>query len=202
MNKKKIGILVAVVVLLVVVVAAGFGITKLVTKEKPQDTLVEFVEALKNGDFEKATNLAADGTMGTLDIEEEDTESLEMMKLYFKNLSINVDNVSAKKEEATITATISNKDLGNIIELYINKALEIAKANIANPSSDTTASQEELMTYFKSLFDSDEVENVSNSVEVQLVKVDGQWRVVVDEKVRDAILPGLAELSQTPQEGK
>ncbi len=199
MNKKKIGIIVGIVVLLIVVVAVGFGITKLVTGEKPQDTLVEFVEALKSGDFEKATNLAADGTMGTLDIEESDTESLEMMKLYFKNLNVNVDNVSAKKEEATITATISNKDLGNIIELYINKALEIAKANISNPSEDTSASQEELMTYFKSLFDSNEVEIVSTPVEAKLVKADGQWKVVVDEKVRDAILPGLAEFNQATQ---
>ncbi len=202
MNKKKIGIIAGVVVLLIAIVAAGFGIIKLVTKEKPQDTLVEFVEALKNGDFEKATNLAADGTMGTLDIEEDDTESLEMMKLYFKNLSVNVDNASTKKEEATITATISNKDLGNIIELYINKALDIAKANLANPSSDTSASQEELMTYFKSLFNSDEVGIVSTPIEVKLVKVDGQWKVIVDEKVRDAILPGLAELNQSVQEAK
>ena len=55
--------------------------------------------------------------------------------------------------------------------------------------------ENQLKEYFKSQFESEEITNVTNTVDIVLNKVDGQWKVVVDENLRDALLPGLSEVS-------
>ena len=63
-------------------------------------------------------------------------------------------------------------------------------------SNQTEESMEtELLEYFKSQFDSEDIENVTTTVDVILNKVDGEWKVVIDENLRDALLPGLTDVS-------
>ena len=36
---------------------------------------------------------------------------------------------------------------------------------------------------------------LTTSVDIVLTKVDKEWKIVIDEALRDALLPGLSELS-------
>jgi hypothetical protein len=191
--KNKILKIVLAVVLVVVVVAAIVLVVTKVNDKKPADSVLSFTEALQNGDFDTAKSYTSDETWEALEIDTE-SDDLEMMTCYFKCLNVNVEEVTKSKDQAIVKVEFTNKNLKTIIQKYIQKALELAMSTI-NSSSSEDDMETQLLDYFKSLFDSDEIENVTTSVDVVLNKVDGEWKVVVTEELRDAMLPGLSELN-------
>ena len=194
MKNKVLKIVLGIIVIALVVALIVFGITKLLEK-KPENSIKSFVEALKNGDFVTAQYYASDETMSALEISEDnENEDLEMMKLYFKCLDVKVVDVTKAKNQAVVKVEITNKDLKTILQNYIQKALEIAMSKL-NSNQTEESMETELLEYFKSQFDSEDIENVTTTVDVILNKVDGEWKVVIDENLRDALLPGLTDVS-------
>ena len=49
----------------------------------------------------------------------------------------------------------------------------------------------ELEEYFKSLFEGETIETISTTIDVVLTKQEGKWKVVVDDILRDSLLPVL-----------
>lgn len=192
MKNKVLKIVLAILILAVVAVAVVFGILKLTTKN-PADSVTGLVECLKNGDFQGANVYVNGDNTEALGIDSE-TEDIEMIKLFFTNLNLNIVEVTKDKDQAIVKAEITNKDLNTIMQNYMKKALELAMSSI-NTSSTTEDMETQLQEYFKSQFTSTEIENVTTSVDIVLTKVDKEWKVVIDEALRDALLPGLSELS-------
>lgn len=192
MKNKVLKIVLAVLVLVVVIVAVVFGILKL-TAKNPADSVTGLVECLKNGDFQGANVYVNGDNTEALGIDSE-TEDIEMIKLFFTNLNLNIVEVTKDKDQAIVKAEITNKDLNTIMQNYMKKALELAMSSI-NTSSTTEDMETQLLDYFKSQFTSTEIENITTSVDIVLIKVDKEWKVVLDETLRDALLPGLSELS-------
>lgn len=192
MKNKVLKIVLAILILAVVAVAVVFGILKL-TAKNPADSVTGLVECLKNGDFQGANVYVNGDNTEALGIDSE-TEDIEMIKLFFTNLNLNIVEVTKDKDQAIVKAEITNKDLNTIMQNYMKKALELAMSSI-NTSSTTEDMETQLQEYFKSQFTSTEIENVTTSVDIVLTKVDKEWKVVIDEALRDALLPGLSELS-------
>lgn len=191
MKNKVLKIVLIAIAIVLVIALVVYGVVKLLEK-KPENSIQSFVEALKNGDFELAKTYTSDETMDALEISEDD--DLEMMKLYFKCIDLKILEVTKAKDQAVVKVEITNKDLKTILQNYIQKALELAMSQIN--SNETQESMEtELLEYFKSQFDSDEIQNITTTVDVVLNKVDGEWKVVIDETLRDALLPGLSEIN-------
>ena len=192
MKNKVLKIVLAILILAVVAVAVVFGILKL-TAKNPADSVTGLVECLKNGDFQGANVYVNGDNTEALGIDSE-TEDIEMIKLFFSNLNLNIVEVTKDKDQAIVKAEITNTDLNTIMQNYMKKALELAMSSI-NTSSTTEDMETQLQEYFKSQFTSTEIENVTTSVDIVLTKVDKEWKVVIDEALRDALLPGLSELS-------
>ena len=192
MKNKVLKIVLVILILAVVAVAVVFGILKL-TAKNPADSVTGLVECLKNGDFQGANVYVNGDNTEALGIDSE-TEDIEMIKLFFSNLNLNIVEVTKDKDQAIVKAEITNKDLNTIMQNYMKKALELAMSSI-NTSSTTEDMETQLQEYFKSQFTSTEIENVTTSVDIVLTKVDKEWKVVIDEALRDALLPGLSELS-------
>lgn len=192
MKNKVLKIVLAILILAVVAVAVVFGILKL-TAKNPADSVTGLVECLKDGDFQGANVYVNGDNTEALGIDSE-TEDIEMIKLFFSNLNLNIVEVTKDKDQAIVKAEITNKDLNTIMQNYMKKALELAMSSI-NTSSTTEDMETQLQEYFKSQFTSTEIENVTTSVDIVLTKVDKEWKVVIDEALRDALLPGLSELS-------
>ena len=178
----------AVILILLVVVCAAK-----IKASKPATALNNLVKELNNGNFKKAGEYCADNTMDLFGVDE-NIEDLEMVKLYYKNISIKVNKVTKSKDTAVINVEISNKDLGKILNNYMNKAKELALENL-NKKVTTKDMENQLLQYFKSQFEAEGIENVTTTVDVVLNKVDGKWKVVVDSNLRNAFLPGLYSLS-------
>lgn len=178
----------AVILILLVVVCAAK-----IKASKPATALNNLVKELNNGNFKKAGEYCADNTMDLFGVDE-NIEDLEMVKLYYKNIDIKVNKVTKSKDTAVINVEISNKDLGKILNNYMNKAKELALENL-NKKVTTKDMENQLLQYFKSQFEAEGIENVTTTVDVVLNKVDGKWKVVVDSNLRNAFLPGLYSLS-------
>ena len=178
----------AVILILLVVVCAAK-----IKASKPATALNNLVKELNNGNFKKAGEYCADNTMDLFGVDE-NIEDLEMVKLYYKNIDIKVNKVTKSKDTAVINVEISNKDLGKILNNYMNKAKELALENL-NKKVTTKDMENQLLQYFKSQFEAEGIETVTTTVDVVLNKVDGKWKVVVDSNLRNSFLPGLYSLS-------
>ena len=178
----------AVILILLVVVCAAK-----IKASKPATALNNLVKELNNGNFKKAGEYCADNTMDLFGVDE-NIEDLEMVKLYYKKINIKINKVTKAKDTAVINVEISNKDLGKILNNYMNKAKELALENL-NKKVTTKDMENQLLQYFKSQFEAEGIENVTTTVDVVLNKVDGKWKVVVDSNLRNAFLPGLYSLS-------
>ncbi len=198
-NNKLLVIICCAILAVVVVFGVVFGITKISKGGKnPADSVTGFIEALKNVEVEKAAGYTTDGNTGSLDLESNNEDAVEMVKLYFKNLQYSVKNTTKEKDTAAVTVEISNKDLKTIFAMYATKAYEIALSKLNGNSNTTELDMEtEMLEYFKTLFDSQEVQTVTNTVDVKLNKVDKEWKVVVDEALTDAMLPGINEVNES-----
>ena len=192
MKNKALKIILCIVVLVIVIAVIIFGIIKL-TAKNPTDSVTSFIEYLKSGDLNGAKEYTNESSLEMLGIDSE-TEDIEMVKLFFKNVNLNIVEVTKDSNQAIVKAEITNRDLKTIMQNYMQKALELAMSSI-NSSNTTEDMESQLQEFFKSQFESTQIENVTTSVDIVLTKVDGDWKIVLDENLRDAILPGLTEIS-------
>lgn len=192
MKNKALKIILCIIVLVIVIAVIIFGIIKL-TAKNPTDSVTSFIEYLKSGDLNGAKEYTNESSLEMLGIDSE-TEDIEMVKLFFKNVNLNIVEVTKDSNQAIVKAEITNRDLKTIMQNYMQKALELAMSSI-NSSNTTEDMESQLQEFFKSQFESTQIENVTTSVDIVLTKVDGDWKIVLDENLRDAILPGLTEIS-------
>ena len=192
MKNKALKIILCIVVLVIVIAVIIFGIIKL-TAKNPTDSVISFIEYLKSGDLNGAKEYTNESSLEMLGIDSE-TEDIEMVKLFFKNVNLNIVEVTKDSNQAIAKVEITNRDLKTIMQNYMQKALELAMSSI-NSSNTTEDMESQLQEFFKSQFESTQIENVTTSVDIVLTKVDGDWKIVLDENLRDAILPGLTEIS-------
>lgn len=192
MKNKALKIILCIVVLVIVIAVIIFGIIKL-TAKNPTDSVTYFIEYLKSGDLNGAKEYTNESSLEMLGIDSE-TEDIEMVKLFFKNVNLNIVEVTKDSNQAIAKVEITNRDLKTIMQNYMQKALELAMSSI-NSSNTTEDMESQLQEFFKSQFESTQIENVTTSVDIVLTKVDGDWKIVLDENLRDAILPGLTEIS-------
>ena len=192
MKNKALKIILCIVVLVIVIAVIIFGIIKL-TAKNPTDSVISFIEYLKSGDLNGAKEYTNESSLEMLGIDSE-TEDIEMVKLFFKNVNLNIVEVTKDSNQAIVKVEITNRDLKTIMQNYMQKALELAMSSI-NSSNTTEDMESQLQEFFKSQFESTQIENVTTSVDIVLIKVDGDWKIVLDENLRDAILPGLTEIS-------
>lgn len=192
MKNKALKIILCIVGLIIVIAVIIFGIIKL-TAKNPTDSVTSFIEYLKSGDLNGAKEYTNESSLEMLGIDSE-TEDIEMVKLFFKNVNLNIVEVTKDSNQAIVKVEITNRDLKTIMQNYMQKALELAMSSI-NSSNTTEDMESQLQEFFKSQFESTQIENVTTSVDIVLTKVDGDWKIVLDENLRDAILPGLTEIS-------
>lgn len=192
MKNKALKIILCIVVLVIVIAVIIFGIIKL-TAKNPTDSVTSFIEYLKSGDLNGAKEYTNESGLEMLGIDSE-TEDIEMVKLFFKNVNLNIVEVTKDSNQAIVKVEITNRDLKTIMQNYMQKALELAMSSI-NSSNTTEDMESQLQEFFKSQFESTQIENVTTSVDIVLIKIDGDWKIVLDENLRDAILPGLTEIS-------
>lgn len=185
------------IIAIIVVIAIIILLTAMIAvSSDPKKSLDGLLMNLKAGDFEKAQEYLSDDESLT-----DTTLDDETQKLLFNKLSWNIKKVTKEKDKATIVVEIKNKDFKTIIKNYTDRALEDAKnsakeaigSGSANIATDSTSQRTKLKQYFIDELNKDDVATTSSEIVINAVKVDNKWKIVSDDNLVNALLPGFEE---------
>lgn len=183
------------IILVILAIFAVFFISNKIIESNISKSLVLFVEGLTSVNTQNASQYVTEDTVSFLSFEPI-PENQELMSVFTKYLSVDIINVSKKSDEAIVRAKIKNKDFETILSKYMQKVVE---SNIQN--TELKISEEELkgmiISYFKEQFDSSENAIIETKVDVRMIKKDGKWKIIVDDNFRDALFPGLRNITNS-----
>ena len=187
-GKKATWIPTVIAVVIVLVIAAILTIM-IITTSAPKKSLDSLLTNLKAGDFEKAQEYLS----GEMDLSTDDLEG-EAQKLLFEKLDWKIDKVSENDDNtATIEVEITTKDFQTIVNNYMQKALEAVKGAITGGGSTESFSSEDFEKYFIEELKNEEIQATTTNATINAVKEDKDWKIVSDEDLINALLPGLEE---------
>lgn len=182
-SKKTHWVATAITIIAVLAVAALLTYM-IVTSSDPKKTVDGFLTNLKAGDFAKAQEFVS-GDEDLLSDEEFDDETKALL---FDKLSWKVTKVTKEDSEATVEVEVTNKNFDTIISNCMKKLLEDFKAILNGASVEQNMDK-----YFTEELKNEQVETTTVTKTIQLVKEDKTWKVVSNDELVDALLPGLQE---------
>ncbi len=162
----------------------------MVTSSNPKKSVDGLLTNLKAGDFEKAQEfMTGDGLV------EEDAFNEEGEKYLFDKLSWKITNITEEKENATIELEITNKDFKTIITNYSQKILKLVFGG-ENITEETAGN------YLVEELKNEGVQITTATKTIQAVKEDGKWKIVGNDDLTNALLPGLQDAMNAFQAGE
>lgn len=173
-----IGRIITVVVVLAIAALLTFMI---VTSSDPKKSVDGFLTNLKAGDFEKAQEFISGEEL--LKDEEYDVET---KRLFFDKITWKVTKVTKENENATVEVEITNKDFKTVISNYMQKVLKLALGG-------ENITEEGIENYFIEELKNDQVQTMTQTKTIQLIKEDKKWKVVSNDELINTLLPGLQE---------
>ena len=190
-DQKKKWIPTAIVAIAVIAIIAVLTVMIVVSSD-PKKSLDGLLTNLRSGNFEKAQEyLSGDETELT------DTSlDEEAQKLLFEKLSWNIKKVTQENDKATIVVEIRNKDFQTVVNNYAKRALNAAKEAIGSGNTESI-SEQDFQQYFLEELKNEEIQTTTNEKTINAVKVDNKWKIVSDDDLVSAILPGLEEAINT-----
>lgn len=188
-KSKKTAWITTVVTVVVVLLVATLLTVMIVTSSVPKKSLDAFLTNLKAGDFEKAQEyLSGDFTLSTDDLDQ------ETQKLLFNKLNWEIGNVTENDDNtATIEVKITTKDFQTIINNYMQKALEAVRGAITGSGSDESFSSADFEKYFVEELQNEDIQTTTINTTVNAIKDGKTWKIVSDDSLVNALLPGLQE---------
>lgn len=178
---KKVSLITTVIAVVAIIAVVIILTILMVTSSSPKKSIDGLLTNLKAGDFEKAQEfISGEGVV------EENSFNEEAQKYLFNKLSWKITNITTEKENSTIELEITNKDFKTIIANYSQKILKLVFSgeNITEETSENYLTEE---------LKSEETQTTTITVTVQAVKEEGKWKIVGNEELINALLPGLQE---------
>lgn len=154
----------------------------------PEKALTSMLKDLKSGDIEgvnQYVNFEEISLKSALDMTESE-EFSEKDKAFYESLEWDVKSVKKENDTATIEIEATNKDYETIFKNYIQSMFQ-KFINNENISGD-----EELQLLLDEL-NKDTIGTRTVTENVTLTKVDGKWKITVDDNLMQVIYPGLEE---------
>ena len=156
--------------------------------ETAEEAVTAALTAMKNLDQETFSKY--------VDFEVPDSqEGAEEVKAMLENLSFQITSSEETEDSATVQADITNIDMSAVMQTYIGKAFALAFSGDGTELTEEDAS--------KMLMESiaENKENlVTTPVTIQLKKVEGNWKIDMDDSLQAAIYGGLSGLEEEEPE--
>lgn len=192
-NGKKSPVIPTVIVVVVVLLIAILLTVMIVTSSAPKKSLEALLTNLKAGDFTKAQEyVSGDLDLGTVNSNE------EAQKLLFDKLNWKINKVTEKDENnATVEVEITTKDFQTIINKLYERALNAVKGAITGDNNVESFSSADFEKYFIEELKNENIQTTTITTTVNAVKEDNKWKIVSDDALYNAVLPGLQEAVNT-----
>ena len=172
----------------VVVLALVVGIIYIVLPS-PARELQQMLKDLKAGNYDKVQQYVDYDKL--IDSSVMSTDNAEQSKLFFEDLEFTVKEVKQEGDTAKITLETTNKDFKSIVQKAVTKLVQ------KYFSSENAEIENVLIEELQN----ENVEKVTTTQTITVQKQDGKWKVVVDDNLKNAIFPGLAETLETLTNG-
>ena len=174
--KKWLGLLSVILMCITVLVGCG--------SQKPEDAVVASLEAVKTVNIEEYNTNTIDDVGLFADSDAWGDGEKQLLDIMFHNLSYTVQNTTVTGEEAIVTVEITSSNLENIISSALSKLIGSAMSG-GDMSEEEIAA--EMMNSMKEAAYSEDVEISTNTVEIQVVKSDGKWKVKMTDTLLNAL---------------
>lgn len=194
------------IVCLFIIVIMTISLTGCGEIKKAEATINNTFVALKELDFETASNyINIDDIMdadGETDKEEDDDslsidDSIIMENLFGKLEHKIISTEKIDKNTVVVKTEITAIDMKPILTEYLGKALQYAFANaFANPQPSEEETSKKMEELFIECISKDNLEMVTNEVDIKVIKVDKKWKVESAEELSSALLGGLSEAAE------
>ena len=188
-KKEKKGVAVRIIIIVIVLLAI-IGLIYLAIPS-PEKVVNNTFSDLKNGDFENIEqyinyNELVEDTGMNYSQGEMTEEEKEKEKLLYEDLQWSIKSVQTEENTAIVEVETTNKDYRTIFNNYFQTLIQKVFSN-----EDLT--DEQIEDSFVEELQKEDVEKVTTTQTINLVKQDGKWRIVVDENLKNAIYPGLED---------
>ena len=152
----------------------------------PAQAVEKTLEAIKTSDVKTFNQYVSGDSSLFADSESWGTGEWDLMHVMYQNLSYKVQETKVEGGTATVSCEITNTDFSKII---MNAMGEIVSATLAGEmdDADEAAVAQKMLDSMKQAADSGEVETVTETVDITLVKDGSNWKVKIDDALLNAL---------------
>ena len=174
------------------ITVAGCGEASLAAS---QTSVEGFLTSLKDNDYEKMKSYIAEGDYSFDDLADEET--IEMFNILFSHLEYNIVTSRETNEgEVEVEVTIKAKDLEKALSNYVVEALRFAFGEALTSDYTDEEMDAKLVQIFSDVVASDDVETLTNNVNIKVIKQNDKWLVNIDEQLFDSLVGDMSEISE------
>lgn len=188
---KKIISTLLMIVLMLSLTACGGG-------ESAEKATINTIEAIKTVDKETLSKYMDYNELVNINDadNEEDSQDNEDGTEYigniFKNMKYKITSSKENGDTAVVSVEITNVDMSNVFTLYIQEAMSLALSQAFSEEGQTDEDMDAQMTQLLiDTIEENKATTVTNNVDINLTKVDKQWKVNVDENLQNALMGNL-----------
>ncbi len=168
----------------------------------PKDTVTVYLDSLKNGNNEESLNYLksdSDESLKEVFANENDATDEAFKKAYSK-LEYNILNSEVDGGKAVVETEINAPDLGTIMAELFKEIIPLAFANAFNEDASDDEMDKLMDTMLIDKLNSDDIPMVKKTININLVKEEGQWLIEPDDDFYDAITGNLSSITKLFEE--
>ena len=163
----------------------------------PDEVASDFLTSVQKGDWEKASKYVnnKDSKKTLKELTSSKDEEAKFIQDLFKKMSFTVGKVNEADKKATVESTIKTVDTKIILGTIIQEVMKEAFAQaFSGEETDDAAVEKEMTNKLITGVNEPSAKKVTNKVKINLVKVDGDWKVDVDQDLLNAVTGGLTSI--------
>lgn len=130
---------------------------------------------------------------------EDDESAVNQAKKILSGMEYKIISSEEKGDTAIVKVDITNSDMGKAMKEMIGNLFGLAMEESFKPDSEKmTAEQMEQKSFelFDEAISKYKNEKVTSTVDIELNKVDGKWKIAMDVEFHDAMMGGLLKATE------
>ena len=157
--------------------------------------VVSFLDAMLEGDFEKAAEFVNPDEDNSKDIEEmsiiEDEEGERLFRAILDKTSYEIGEKTIDGNKATVTAKITAPDLLRIVSQTMSELIPMAFAMAFSEEEADDKMDAMIQQYFENAISDPNAPMTVSDTQIKLEKIDGTWFVIPDDELINALTGNL-----------
>lgn len=166
--------------------------------ETAEQATTNALSAIKTLDKESLSKYMDYNDLVELDEDGKGEEAEEQAKKIFENLDYKIVSSDEKENEAVVKAEITNVDMEKVMGEVIKNAFAEAFSQAFTSSEEQQGdegSEQIINEYFNEAIEKNKDTKVINTVDIKLTKVDGQWKINMDDDLQNALMGNMLRIA-------